>query len=130
MSQGGKLLIPYDIAISGDGKIYLTELDSAGFIVGGIPGRGDRSGNGCAADPRASRERARNRGRAGNSGTTPACRDGLDNDGDGRVDFPRDLGCTTADDGTEEPPCADGFDNDGDGLVDDAEDPGCGGRTH
>jgi hypothetical protein len=57
----------------------------------------------------------------------PACMDRRDNDGDRRVDFGRDRGCTSPNDGTEEVACADGFDNDGDGLVDHGEDPGCGG---
>jgi hypothetical protein len=59
------------------------------------------------------------------------CSDGIDNDGDGRVDFPEDLGCTSASDVSEQAPvspgymeCDDGIDNDGDGLVDMA-DPGC-----
>jgi len=63
-----------------------------------------------------------------------ACRDGLDNDGDGRVDYPADRGCADASDGNErkgtrKPPrlrvCQDGRDNDGDGLVDFPADPGC-----
>ena len=29
---------------------------------------------------------------------TPACRDDLDNDGDGQVDFPKDPGCDSRDD--------------------------------
>ncbi|MBX3230063.1 MAG: hypothetical protein KIT84_25485 [Labilithrix sp.] len=33
----------------------------------------------------------------------PACADGIDNDGDGRVDFPADEGCAFANDNTEEP---------------------------
>lgn len=55
----------------------------------------------------------------------PACRDGLDNDGDGRIDWPRDRGCTRADDPTEESDCADGLDNDRDGRIDLGEDEGC-----
>lgn len=56
-----------------------------------------------------------------------ACADGLDNDGDGRIDFPADPGCTSADDNDESDPpqCSDGFDNDGDGLTDYPNDPGC-----
>jgi len=55
----------------------------------------------------------------------PDCRDGIDNDGDRRVDFARDPGCSNPSDGTEQPPCTDGIDNDGDGLVDFGADPGC-----
>jgi calcineurin-like phosphoesterase family protein len=69
---------------------------------------------------------------------TPACADGLDNDGDGSIDHPADPGCTDAADvdETDPPPpppppppaaCADGLDNDGDGLVDHPDDPGCSG---
>lgn len=59
-----------------------------------------------------------------------ACADGLDNDGDGLVDYPADPGCTSADDNDESNPpppkqCNDGLDNDGDGKVDYPQDPGC-----
>ena len=51
-----------------------------------------------------------------------ACSDGLDNDGDGFIDFPGDPGCDSASDSdeTDPPPaeCADGIDNDGDGVAD------------
>jgi len=59
----------------------------------------------------------------------PECSDGLDNDGDGLVDFPADCGCTDAADNSEAPnpatECNDGIDNDGDGLVDYPADCGC-----
>lgn len=57
----------------------------------------------------------------------PVCSDGADNDDDGRVDYPADPGCASADDGDETDPaaCSDGKDNDGDGLVDHPEDTGC-----
>jgi len=56
-----------------------------------------------------------------------ACSDGIDNEGDGLVDFPADLGCTDAADLDEvDPPaCSDGRDNDGDGLSDFPADFGC-----
>ena len=65
-------------------------------------------------------------------GAPPQCSDGIDNDGDGLVDYPADLGCTSKNDNTEAPnpppppapQCSDGIDNDGDGLID-ATDPGC-----
>ena len=62
-----------------------------------------------------------------------ACDDRIDNDGDGRVDYPDDPGCTSSFDDDETdlaqtPACSDGLDNDGDGLVDFPEDPGCGNR--
>ncbi|HZI11033.1 MAG TPA: hypothetical protein VE153_11640 [Myxococcus sp.] len=51
------------------------------------------------------------------------CRDGLDNDGDGRVDFPAEPGCTSPSDDDETDPetlpeCANGVDDDGDGSTD------------
>ncbi len=54
----------------------------------------------------------------------PACSDGLDNDGDGGVDFGGDPGCATTN-GIEDPVCDDALDNDGDGLVDFPADDGC-----
>jgi hypothetical protein len=57
-----------------------------------------------------------------------ACGDGVDNDGDGLVDYPADPGCTSIHDATEHvppPACGDGKDNDGDGLMDFPADPGC-----
>jgi hypothetical protein len=57
------------------------------------------------------------------------CNDGIDNDGDGTIDFPDDPGCTSASDETEDSPtspqCNDGRDNDNDGLIDYPADPGC-----
>ena len=59
----------------------------------------------------------------------PQCSDGVDNDGDGMIDFPADPGCTSATDDTEDSTpaaqCMDGRDNDGDGKIDYPEDPGC-----
>ena len=56
-----------------------------------------------------------------------ACADGIDNDGDGRTDYPSDLGCTSATDTdeTDLPACLDLRDNDGDGRKDFPLDPGC-----
>ncbi|PIN86251.1 hypothetical protein COV19_05575 [Candidatus Woesearchaeota archaeon CG10_big_fil_rev_8_21_14_0_10_44_13] len=65
------------------------------------------------------------------TGSTPVyqCNDGVDNDGDSRIDYPNDPGCSDANDDNEtdivtQPQCSDGIDNDGDGLVDMA-DPDC-----
>lgn len=58
----------------------------------------------------------------------PACSDGLDNDGDGAIDFPDDLSCNGESDTDEEglkPDCDDGRDNDSDGRIDYPDDPGC-----
>jgi len=54
-----------------------------------------------------------------------ACSDGLDNDGDGRVDFPSDTGCRDATTNVEDPPCDDGIDNDSDTLIDYPADSDC-----
>ncbi len=61
---------------------------------------------------------------------TPACSDGLDNDGDGKVDFPNDPGCFNEDDPDEInpeelPECSDDIDNDGDEFTDYPDDPEC-----
>ncbi|MGN6104035.1 MAG: hypothetical protein ACTHU0_02930 [Kofleriaceae bacterium] len=59
----------------------------------------------------------------------PACSDGIDNDGDGKIDFPDDPGCSSSssddEDGQVRPQCNDGRDNDGDGKMDFPLDPGC-----
>jgi hypothetical protein len=52
------------------------------------------------------------------------CTNGLDDDGDGAIDFPDDVGCESALDDTETLDCANGVDDDGDGFADGA-DPGC-----
>jgi hypothetical protein len=56
-----------------------------------------------------------------------ACRDGIDNDGDGYIDWPNDPGCANKNDNSELNPnveCDDGIDNDGDNAIDMA-DEGC-----
>lgn len=46
------------------------------------------------------------------------CNDGFDNDGDGLVDFPEDVGCPHPAIDKENPACQDGIDNDGDTFID------------
>jgi len=59
-------------------------------------------------------------------GTPRVCSDGMDNDGDGLVDYPQDLGCRSPNDFAEKhPPCSDGLDNDSDGFVDFPQDKTC-----
>ncbi|MEM6930928.1 MAG: hypothetical protein AAF602_28595, partial [Myxococcota bacterium] len=63
-------------------------------------------------------------------GTLGACSDGIDNDNDGRVDFPDEPGCASPGDSNEaDPPeapaCLDGVDDDGDGAIDWPDDPEC-----
>ncbi|MGE3548027.1 MAG: hypothetical protein AB7L28_29150, partial [Kofleriaceae bacterium] len=61
------------------------------------------------------------------------CNDGVDNNADGKTDWPLDPGCFRATDLVEDtvcpgpscPRCSDGIDNDGDGLVDYPSDYGC-----
>ena len=61
----------------------------------------------------------------------PQCSDGIDNDGNGRTDFPSDAGCLSSSDDSEltaPPPaaaCSNTIDDDGDGLKDFPADPGC-----
>ena len=62
------------------------------------------------------------------------CSDGVDNDGDGKIDFPADPDCTGPTDDSEagnagRPECSDGVDNDGDGKIDFPADPGCTSRN-
>jgi hypothetical protein len=63
--------------------------------------------------------------------STPACQDGIDDDGDGRTDHPADPGCASAADPSERgtQACDDGVDNDEDGKIDagsgPSNDPGC-----
>jgi len=58
---------------------------------------------------------------------TPACQNGIDDDGDGLTDAPADTGCASAADPSERGTtfCDNGFDDDGDGYFDFPEDPGC-----
>jgi hypothetical protein len=62
------------------------------------------------------------------------CANGLDDDGDGAIDFPADPGCKTEASAIENPQCDDELDNDADGKVDwdggaaaDPPDPQCAG---
>ncbi len=54
---------------------------------------------------------------------TGACKDGQDNDGDGKKDYPEDTGCTSAEDRSEdeEVNCVSGEDVNANGKVDDGE---------
>ncbi|MBP6912260.1 MAG: hypothetical protein KBB88_03625, partial [Candidatus Pacebacteria bacterium] len=62
---------------------------------------------------------------------TYQCNNGIDDDGDGLIDYPADPGCTSPTDDSEwnAPPvtyqCNNGIDDDGDGLIDYPADPGC-----
>jgi len=66
----------------------------------------------------------------GSPGTaeTPMCANGIDDDGDGAIDYPADPGCADPQQDDESPECDDGLDNDGDSLID-QNDPHCGARS-
>jgi hypothetical protein len=65
--------------------------------------------------------------------TAAQCLDGVDNNGNGRIDFPNDPGCTSGSDNAEDtvcpgpscPQCGDGLDNDGDTRTDYPNDTAC-----
>jgi hypothetical protein len=59
------------------------------------------------------------------TGTSFACSDSSDNDGDGAVDFPDDSGCADVVSDRENPECEDDVDSDGDGATDFPADAGC-----
>ena len=48
----------------------------------------------------------------------PQCGDGVDNDADGKIDYPADIGCSDRAWKFEKPQCQDGIDNDADGKID------------
>ena len=73
-------------------------------------------------------------GTAGSRTCKPAkCNNGIDDDSDGKIDYPNDPGCTSPSDDDESdtcpgagcPVCSDGMDNDGDMLTDYPADYGC-----
>jgi hypothetical protein len=70
----------------------------------------------------------------GSDATQPKCNDGIDNDGDGKTDYPADPGCYSPnqDDETDDcpdgpncPQCSNGKDDDMNGQTDYPADPGC-----
>jgi cysteine-rich repeat protein len=83
-----------DLETCGNSIVELTEECDDGNV---------QSGDGCSAACRIE---------------NGPCDDGIDNDGDGLVDFGEDPGCQTASSPKENPKCDDGIDNDGDGKID------------
>jgi len=68
------------------------------------------------------------RGDAWENDAALVCDNGLDDDGDGSGDYPRDAGCDDALDTSEKTaayPCDNGSDEDSDGMIDYPADPGC-----
>lgn len=53
--------------------------------------------------------------------TVPQCSDGIDNDADGKADYPNDPDCLSQFDNSEKPECSDGIDNNANGLIDTAD---------
>jgi hypothetical protein len=109
------------LAVGPNQELLASALDSGelwNITAPGVVGNGQRYGFGLPG--------------GGDTGVDsvprPECSDGVDNDGDGLIDYPQDTGCDSADDLSERSPlrpCDDGVDNDGDGLVDVWVDPGC-----
>ena len=64
-------------------------------------------------------------GGPGGGGGGGQCSDGIDNDGNGQIDYPLDAGCLSVGDSIEAPQCSDGIDNDKDGATDYPEDFNC-----
>jgi hypothetical protein len=132
---GGATEFARRIAIDSAGSAYLTGLTQSGdFPTTPSPLDGTLGGSNDAYISK-----------LGASGPPPLpqCSDGVDNDGDGKTDYPADPGCTSAADDSESPnpssptapgiaavpaQCADGRDNDSDGAID-KQDPGCSSAT-
>ena len=94
--------------------LVITVLAAAGESPGGeiVIGHAETGGLACGVAAQA-----------------PECSDGADNDGDGKIDHPKDPGCDSPEDDSEldapAPESSDGADNDGDGKIDHPNDPGC-----
>jgi cysteine-rich repeat protein len=89
-----------DLETCGDGvQTYAEECDGGNAVPG----------DGCDAACRLE------------AGATAACQNGIDDDGDGRTDYPADTGCAHAGDPSERRAaraCDNGRDDDGDGRID------------
>lgn len=96
------------------------------YLVHAVDSDGDGAvdpADNCPATPNADQRDADGDGRG--DACDLVCADGLDNDGDGAIDFPYDRGCASASATVEDPACDDGIDNDGDGAVDWPDDASC-----
>lgn len=129
----GSLRVAKDRAANGSPVANDTAVFSAqGLNIGNIPGM-----HTCGVDALCHQGYVAIGFQVGNAAPqTYQCNDGIDNDGDGYIDFPSDQGCNDATDNNEynavNPQtyqCNDGYDNDGDGYTDYPSDPGCSNAT-
>jgi hypothetical protein len=154
-SSGGSFVIPFDVEQGPSGLLYVMDYGAGdgGTLFSVNPANGSQTvvstnavsdaaggaqgfatSTGIAVEPAAGAQVACS---AAAPPPPPQCSDGIDNDGDGKVDYPADAGCSSAADATESPDpavaagaaaappqCADHKDNDADGATD-TQDPGC-----
>jgi hypothetical protein len=129
-AEGGNMALPPLFADPGAGDYHLTAgspaIDAGSNEAPYLPG-GDLDGEYRVQDGDADGAAFCDLGAYEYAGAFVACDDGIDNDGDGLVDFAEDPGCETALDPSElgSFECDDGIDNDGDGWTDHPADPGC-----
>lgn len=99
---------------------------SSGFIMSPYLDSGATSFSACSLDEMADEVASASCLMDVDDVPVPQCRNGIDDDGDGRVDFTEDANCRGNLDGASEfPRCSDGLDNDGDGRIDFPADPEC-----
>lgn len=126
---------PNDVRNDADGDGLCEDVDVCPLDANNDADQDGVCGNvdNCPNDANATQQDVDNNGIGDACQTVDTCSDGIDNDKDGRVDFPADKGCDSATDSSELNsliPCDDGVDNDSDGLydfrIDQSGDPGCG----
>jgi hypothetical protein len=129
VTQGPLAAGSYFLVVDGDsaGLAGSFTITVSGTIAGGESCESPLAQSGalvCAAGYTCS-------GTAGSRTCKPAaCNDGMDNDGDGKIDYPNDPGCTSPADDDETDPatapvCSNGMDDDADGKTDFPSDFGC-----
>jgi len=112
----GMTIGPSSVGGCGDGVLRAPEQCDDWNLTGG---------DGCSSDCQVEAGWTCSGGMGAISVCLAACSDGIDNDGDGLIDYPADPGCASPASLQENPHCSDGIDNDGDGLIDFPADPGC-----
>ena len=121
VASGGNLVGPIDLAIDENGDLVVLDYDADARIIRVDPATGAQTV--VSTDELLYSSFAIATGVAG--AVIADCADGVDNDGDTKIDFPADAGCRTAGDISEASDCGDGLDNDLDGAFDYPADPGC-----